>query len=72
MSGAERRYRKKALKPAIKRELVSYLSAQFAMSLRQACRTLSLSRTVCFYQPDKRRDEPVIQALMEAAERYPR
>jgi putative transposase len=30
---------------------------------------LSLSRTVYFYQPDTRRDEPVIQAL---AERYPR
>jgi putative transposase len=63
---------KKALKPAIKRELVSYLTAQFAMSLRQACRTLSLSRTVYFYQPDTRRDEPVIHALTELAERYPR
>lgn len=63
---------KKALKPAIKRELVSYLTAQFAMSIRQACRTLSLSRTVYFYQPDTRRDEPVIQALAEVAECYPR
>jgi len=42
------------------------------MSIRQACRTLSLSRTVYFYQPDTRRDEPVIQALTEMAERYPR
>ncbi|WP_394546845.1 IS3 family transposase [Pantoea ananatis] len=50
-------------KPAIKRELVGYLTAQFTMSIRQACRTLSLSRTVCFYQPDTRRDEPVIQVL---------
>lgn len=72
MPGTERRHRKKALKPAIKRELVSYLTAQFAMSLRQACRTLSLSRTVYFYQPDTRRDEPVIQTLTELAERYPR
>ncbi len=63
---------KKALKPAIKRELVSYLTAQFTMSIRQACRTLSLSRTVYFYQPDTCRDEPVIQALSEVAERYPR
>lgn len=38
------------------------------MSLRQACRTLSLSRTVFLYQPDARRDESVIMA----AERYPR
>ena len=72
MSCTERRYRKKALKPAIKRELVSYLTAQFAMSIRQACRTVSLSRTVYFYQPDTRRDEPVILALTELAERYPR
>ncbi|WP_265389981.1 IS3 family transposase [Klebsiella pneumoniae] len=63
---------KKPLKPAIKRELVSYLTAQFSMSIRQACRILSLSRTVYFYQPDTRRDEPVIQALSELAERYPR
>ncbi|KZQ49285.1 transposase [Klebsiella aerogenes] len=42
------------------------------MSLRQACRTLSLSRTVYFYQSDTRRDEPVIHALTELAEHYPR
>ncbi len=46
----------------MKRELVSYLTVQFSMSLRQACRTLSLSRTVYFYQPGLRRDEPVIPA----------
>lgn len=72
MPGTERRYRKKALKPAIKRELVGYLTVQFTMSIRQACRTLSLSRTVYFYQPDTRRDEPVIQVLTELAERYTR
>lgn len=72
MPRPERRYSKKALKPAIKRELVSYLTAQFAMSLRQACRTLSLGRTVFRYQPDTRRDEPVMMALTVAAERYPR
>jgi putative transposase len=72
MPGVERRHRKKALKPAIKRELVSYLTTQFTMSIRQACRMLSLSRTVFRYQPDKQRDEPVIQLLTEVAERYPR
>ncbi|TWD38165.1 hypothetical protein FBY13_10862 [Pantoea sp. SJZ147] len=41
------------------------------MSLRQACRTLSLSRTVFRYQPDTRRDEQVIMALTVVAERYP-
>ena len=42
------------------------------MSLRQACRILSLSRTVFRYQPDTQRDEPVIMALTVAAERYQR
>ena len=42
------------------------------MSIRQACRTLSLSRTVYVYQPNTRRDEPVIQLLTELAECYPR
>lgn len=63
---------KRVLKPAIKCELVSYLKAQFAMSVRHACRTLSLSRTVYLYQLDVRRDEQVVQALTETAERYPR
>jgi len=56
----------------MKRELVSCLTVQFSMSLRQAYRTLSLSRTVYFYPPDLRRDEHVILALTKAAERYPR
>ncbi|WP_404826320.1 IS3 family transposase, partial [Pluralibacter gergoviae] len=63
---------KKPLTPAIKRELVGYLNSAYSMSIRQACRTLLLSRSVYFYQPDTRRDEPVIQALTEQAERYPR
>lgn len=42
------------------------------MRIRQVCRTLSLSRTEFRYQPDTRRDEAVIQRLIEVAERYPR
>ncbi len=56
----------------IKRELARYLISQFTMSTRQACRTLSLSRTVFFYKPDTRRNDVVIEALTELAERYPR
>jgi putative transposase len=63
---------KKALKQEIKCELVSYLTTQFTLSLRQACRTLSLTRTVYLYQPDTRRDEPVTHALTELVESYPR
>jgi putative transposase len=42
----------KSLKTSDKRELVNYLTAQFTMSVRQACRTLSLSRTAFRYQLD--------------------
>ncbi|ELI6050531.1 transposase, partial [Escherichia coli] len=42
------------------------------LSIRQACRSLNLSRTVYHYRPDTTRDEPVIAALQAAAERYPR
>ncbi len=66
------RYRKKTLKPAIRWEFVSYLTAHFVLSIRQASTTISLSRTGDFNQPDIRRDEPVLLALTEQAERYPR
>lgn len=42
------------------------------LSIRQACRSLDLSRTVYHYRPNTTRDEPVISALQAAAERYPR
>ncbi len=47
------------------------MTTSFGLSVRQACRTLSLSRTVYHYQPDAARDEPVIFALQELVERYP-
>lgn len=65
-------YRKKALKPAFKRKLVAHLITTFGLSIRQACRSLNLSRTVHHYRPDTTRDEPVIVALQAVAGRYPR
>ncbi|RKS63940.1 hypothetical protein C8E17_3230 [Serratia plymuthica] len=44
----------KNFKTSDKRELVSCMVTQFTMSIRQACRKLSLSRTVFLYQPDNR------------------
>lgn len=72
MPCTERCHRKKALKPACKRELVAHMTTIFGLSIRQACRTLNLSRTVYHYSPDTTRDEPVITALCEVVERYPR
>lgn len=42
------------------------------ISTRTACKSLTISRTVYHYQPDIMRDEPVILALQELADKYPR
>lgn len=42
------------------------------MSIRGACLLFTISRTVYRYQPDETKDFPVIEALQELAERYPR
>lgn len=62
----------KVLKPAFKRELVTHLITTFGLSIRQAYRSLNLSRTVYHYRLDTTRDDPVIAALQAVAERYPR
>ncbi|GAA4651003.1 IS3-like element ISLpn8 family transposase [Kistimonas scapharcae] len=59
------------MKPALRRELVDYTTQYHNVSLRRACRIVGISDSVYRYQPDKRRDEPVIAALLEAVERYP-
>ncbi|NAW50004.1 hypothetical protein GNY06_00865 [Elizabethkingia argentiflava] len=51
----KRRYRKKALGPAEKRELVGYAREDFGMSLQQACAVFCLSTSV-FYYREKRKD----------------
>lgn len=56
----------KSFKISTKPVLVGYLITRFTMNTRQARRTLSLSRTVYFYQPDTPPDEPVILALIHA------
>ena len=42
------------------------------MSIRKSCQALSFSRSVYRYQPDTTKDDPVIEALLAAVERYPR
>jgi putative transposase len=61
---------KKAVKAAIRRELVDYAKASFRVSLRRACRVVGISDALYRYQPDRTKDEPVIAALQEAVERY--
>jgi len=50
---------------------VDYARQVFGASVRRACRIVGISDSVYRYQPDKRKDEHVIQALQETVERYP-
>jgi len=50
---------------------VDYARQQHGASLRMACRAVGISDSVYRYQPDTSKDEPVIQALQQAVERYP-
>jgi len=42
------------------------------LSLRACCRLLRISRSVYKYQPDSDRDNPVVEALSNLVEKYPR
>lgn len=42
------------------------------MSARNACKAISLSRSVYRYKPDLSKDDPVIEVLLALAEKYPR
>jgi putative transposase len=55
----------------VRRELVDYARRHHGASLRLACRVVGISDSVYRYRPDTRKDEPVIQALQAAVERYP-
>nr|WP_240904679.1 IS3 family transposase [Sphingobacterium sp. SGR-19] len=66
--GFKRRYRKKALGPAEKRELVGYAREYFGMSLRQACAIFCLSTSVFYYRSTRKDDTEVIEQLSKLAE----
>ena len=55
-----------------KRWLVDFAREKFGASTRLACKVLQISRTTYQYQPNTKRDEPVIDALQQLAEKYPR
>ena len=52
--------------------MVDFARQQHNMSLRAACKTIRISRSVYHYQPDTDRDQAVIEKLLELVERYPR
>ncbi len=52
--------------------MVDFAKATFGLSTRAACRAVSLSRTVYRYQPNRGKDDLVIAALLDLAEKKPR
>ncbi|HEX7762551.1 MAG TPA: IS3 family transposase [Cellvibrio sp.] len=62
---------KKAVKPAVRRELADYAVTTHAVSLRRACRVVGLSDSVYRYRPDANRDDALIATLQAVSERYP-
>src|SRR5262245_12204017 len=63
--------RKKALRPAARRELVVLLQTEHGLSERQACAAVGLPRSVYHYEPRPTRDGPTIKLLLELAWQRP-
>ena len=51
---------------------MKYLNQEHGLSIRKACLATAFSRSVYHYRPDTTRDDPVIDGLNEAVNRYPR
>src|SRR5207253_2998725 len=57
----------KVLTPAARRETVTAIREQHAVSRQRACGLMDLSRSSYYYQAQPRDDEPLRQALREKA-----
>lgn len=60
------------MRPADKRELVTYVRTEHGLSIRRACQAFGLSRAVYCYQPKESGDGPVIETLVRLAGQFPR
>src|SRR5215204_3921288 len=70
-SHLERGARKKAVKPAVKRQLIVGLRQEHKLSERQACKIVSLRRSVYRYQSRPNRDQELVKLLLELAQGRP-
>ena len=52
--------------------MVDLMRQDHSLSIRAACRAIHITRTVYHYQPETDKDQPVIEALLELVDRYPR
>ena len=51
--------------------MVDHARQEHGLSIRSACSAVRISRSVYHYQPDGSKDDAVISAIQEIAERYP-
>ena len=51
--------------------MVDHAREEHGLSIRSACSAVRISRSVYHYQPDGSKDDAVISAIQEIAERYP-
>src|SRR5690606_29520744 len=65
--GAKGCSRKKALRPAEKREIVHYAQERHGMSLRQACKMMDIHPSVYYYKPKPDEDHLIREQLSELA-----
>ena len=70
-SGAERCDRKKALRPAAKREPAAALQTEHGLSERCACAAVGLQRLVYHDEPRPNADGPIVKLLLELAWQRP-
>ncbi|MES9938052.1 MAG: IS3 family transposase [Sedimenticola sp.] len=65
---------KKPLRPPEKREAAEYMITNHELSITRSCRCVGLSRTAYYQQPVNwmQRDKPVIEALNQLTEEFPR
>ncbi len=52
--------------------MIDYARQEYHLSVRFACKTLQMSRTVYRYKPDANKDDAVINVLLKLADKYPR
>lgn len=59
------------VKPATKREVVNYLVSEYAINIRQACKSLNLERSSYYYHSQRKEDTELIGCLNELSEKHP-
>lgn len=57
--------------PAKKREVVTHITEEHGISIRQACKSLQLERSSYYYESRARNDKEIISELNQLAEEYP-